>query len=286
MRFIGRYVSTLFMLLTMLLASSAMVSAANAPLPDSVRFLTADAAILINASTGEVLFEKNADQRMYPASMTKMMTCILALESGRLDTTVTISDTAADVECTRVVPGYQVRMGDLVQQMMMISDNGAALAVGETLGGNADGFAQMMNAKARALGAGHTHFVNANGMPDSNHYSTARDMARIAAYGMKNAKFRQIVGTQQKNIYWIRPAGHKEYCVNSNELLGSYDGCTGIKTGWTRSAGGCLAASAKRDGTELLVVVMHAADDDTRFTDAAALLDYGFSYFKNGSAKS
>lgn len=258
---------------------------AAAPLPDSVAGITADAAVLLNENTGEVLYEKNATKREYPASMTKMMTTILALEKGNPDQAVTISDDAADVECTRVVSGQQIRLKDLLQQMMMISDNGAALAIGETLGGTQENFAAMMNLKAKQIGAESTHFVNPNGMPDGNHYSTAMDMAKIAAYGMHNQQFRNIVGTRQKMIYYIQPAGYKTYCENSNELLYSYDGCTGIKTGWTSAARGCLAAAAKRGNTELLVVVMHAGDDESRFVDAAALLDYGFSYFKDGSAK-
>ena len=269
----------------MVLFVQTTVALAAAPLPDSVLGLTADAAILMNAKTGEVLFEKNADKREYPASMTKMMTSILALEKGQPDQIVTVSDEAADVECTRMEAGQQIRLRDLNQQMMMISDNGAALAIGEAIGGSEDNFAQMMNAKAQDIGATHTHFVNPNGMPDEAHYSTARDMAKIAAYGMKNPEFRRIVGTQQKMIYYLQPEGYKTYCENSNALLYDYPGCTGIKTGWTRAARGCLAAAAKRGNTELLAVVMHSSDEESRCVDAAALLDYGFSYFKNGSAK-
>ena len=161
-----------------------------APPPASVRSMTADAAILMDARTGEVLYEKNADKREYPASMTKMMTCILSVESGRSDLAVTITPFAADVETTRVRAGEQARLKDLTRQMMLISDNGAALAIAETLGGSESQFAAMMNAKARAIGAFHTHFVNPNGMPDANHYSTAHDIALIAAYGLRNPEFR------------------------------------------------------------------------------------------------
>ena len=167
-------------------------------------------------------------------------------------------------------------MADILQQMMMISDNGAATAVGEAVGGDEATFAAMMNEKAQAIGAVNTHFVNMNGMPDANHYSTARDMAKIAAYAMHNDAFRQIVGTKAKNIYYIAPQGHKTYCRNTNELLESYPGCTGIKTGWTSAARGCLSAAAKRGDKELIAVVMHSDDDETRFSEAAALLDYGF----------
>ena len=241
--------------------------------------MTADAAILMNARTGEVLYEKNGDKREYPASMTKMMTCILSVESGRADLAVTITPSAADVETTRVRPGEQARLRDLTRQMMLISDNGAALAIAETLGGSEAQFAAMMNRKAREIGAFHTHFVNPNGMPDANHYSTARDIALIAAYGLRNPEFRKIVGTKASTIYYLYPTGYKTYCENTNALLYDYPGCTGLKTGWTRAARGCLAASAVRGDTELIAVVMHSDDEDTRAAEAAALLDYGFSAF-------
>ncbi len=260
---------TALLSLVLLLVWSAVAMAAA---PD----ITADAAIVIDEATGQVLYEKNADKREYPASMTKIMTCILALEKSSPDQLVTVSRYAADVECTRLYPGYTLRMADILQQMMMISDNGAATAVGEAVGGDEATFAAMMNEKAQAIGAVNTHFVNMNGMPDANHYSTARDMAKIAAYAMHNDAFRQIVGTKAKNIYYIAPQGHKTYCRNTNELLESYPGCTGIKTGWTSAARGCLSAAAKRGDKELIAVVMHSDDDETRFSEAAALLDYGF----------
>lgn len=256
-----------------------------APPPASVRSMTADAAILMDARTGEVLYEKNADKREYPASMTKMMTCILSVESGRSDLAVTITPFAADVETTRVRAGEQARLKDLTRQMMLISDNGAALAIAETLGGSESQFAAMMNAKARAIGAFHTHFVNPNGMPDANHYSTAHDIALIAAYGLRNPEFRKIVGTKASTIYYLQPVGYKTYCENTNALLYDYPGCTGLKTGWTRAARGCLAASAMRGGTELIAVVMHSRDENTRASEAAALLDYGFNALGEGDLR-
>ena len=165
---------TALLSLVLLLVWSAVAMAAA---PD----ITADAAIVIDEATGQVLYEKNADKREYPASMTKIMTCILALEKSSPDQLVTVSRYAADVECTRLYPGYTLRMADILQQMMMISDNGAATAVGEAVGGDEATFAAMMNEKAQAIGAVNTHFVNMNGMPEAKHYSTARDMAKIAA---------------------------------------------------------------------------------------------------------
>ncbi len=239
--------------------------------------ISADAGIVVDAKTGEVLFAKNADKREYPASMTKMMTCVLALEEAGADELVVASANAADVECTRIHAGDTVRMSDLLRQMMTISDNGAATAVGEAVGGDIPHFAEKMNAKARELGCTGTHFVNANGMPDSDHYSTAHDMARIMSYALGDTRFRAIIGIDAVRIYYVRPAGRVEFCENTNELLTTYPGCIGGKTGWTNAARGCLAVAAKRNGRTLVAVVMHSQDDESRFTEAARLLDYGFA---------
>ena len=253
----------LFRLLTLLFFTLATLSA-NAQAP----ILTADAAILIDARTGQVLYEKNADKREYPASMTKMMTCILALERGNPLKTIAVSANAANVESTELCGGEWIRLGDLTYQMMLISDNGAATAIAEAIGGNVNHFASMMNEKARAIGAVGTHFVNANGMPDEDHYSTARDMAKIAQYGLRNKEFRQIVSTKSKQVHYERPSKNLP-CTNTNHLLFTYDGAIGVKTGYTRAAQGCLTAAATRNGRTLIAVIMHAGWD-SRFAEAAA----------------
>ncbi|WP_294157006.1 D-alanyl-D-alanine carboxypeptidase family protein [uncultured Selenomonas sp.] len=266
----GRRLLAPFLFLCLVLQTAAAFAAA--PL------ITADAAIVVDRATGAVLYEKNADKREYPASMTKMMTCLLAIESGRMDSIVQVSPEAADVECTRMEPGDQVVMRDLTKQMMLISDNGAATAVGESLGqGDIDYFAERMNRRAQSLGMASTHFVNANGMPDSDHYTTARDMSKLATAAFENDTFRSIVGTKEAYVYYVRPTGRVEHCVNTDELLWSYRGIIGGKTGWTNAARGCLTVAADRDGRELVAVVMHSNDDETRFQEAAKLLDYGFS---------
>lgn len=271
-RHVRRQLPSMIVLLLILFAVSARALAAVPP------EITADAAIVVDTGSGRVLYEKNADKREYPASMTKMMTCLLAIESGRLGSIVEVSPNAADVECTRMHPGDQIRMQDLITQMMLISDNGAATAVGESLsGGDIDYFAERMNRRATSLRMTNTHFVNANGMPDDDHYSTARDMEKLAAAAFQNQIFRKIVSTKDTNIYYIRPAGRVEYCVNTNELLGNYEGMVGGKTGWTSAARGCLTVAADRDSHELIAVVMHSDDDESRFLEAAALLDYGFA---------
>lgn len=238
--------------------------------------ITADAAVLMEGKSGAILYEKNGARREYPASMTKIMTCLLSLEKGNPGKIVQVSPSAADVESTALSGGEWLSLEDLTRQMMLISDNGAANAVGEAIAGNARDFSKLMNEKAVSLGMKDTHFVNASGMPDPDHYSTAEDMARLARYAMENRNFRRVVGTREQQIRYLRPQEIFR-TANSNRLLFEYDGATGIKTGYTRAAGGCLAASALRDGRELIVIVMHAADTDVRFREAEQLLDYGFS---------
>ena len=244
--------------------------------------VTADSAIVVEATTGRVVYEKNADEERPPASMTKIMTCILGLEQLRPHTLVTISPIAAGTEDVFFdwKPADQMEAQDLLHAMMLISENGAAVAVAQQMAGTIPLFSRMMNEKAAEIGCTHTQFSNPNGLPNANHYSTARDMAKIAVYGMKNAEFRKIVGEKNGVIRWASPKGKYVEAENTNELLGTYDGATGIKTGWTRAAGGCLAASAKRNGVELIVIIMHADDTKTRFDDARKLLDYGFGQVK------
>ena len=242
--------------------------------------VTAESAILIEASTGRVIYEKDADALRYPASTTKMMTCILALEKGNMDAVITVSPAAANVEDTELQAGDQMKLAELVQEMMLRSDNGAAVAIEEYLASSMGSFAEQMNKKAVSLGARNTQFLNPNGLPNPQHYSTARDIAKIAAYGMKNPEFRALVGVKTKNIHWLRPAGKSAVMENTNALLGVYPGLTGIKTGYTKAAGGCLAASAQRDGLELIAVVLHSESEAARFRDAAALLDYGFAQMR------
>ena len=244
--------------------------------------LTAQAAILVEASTGRVLYEKNADDTHYPASMTKMMTCILGLERNTPGTLVRVSANAAGAESSELelAAGDSLRFSELLQGMMLVSDNAAAVVAAEYLGGSVDGFAAMMNEKAAALGMTGTHFANPNGLPDENHYTTARDMIRLARYAWQNPQFRRIVGVQKQNIYWQYPRGKTIEAESTNELLGVYKGMNGIKTGYTRAAGGCLAGAAERDGVQLISVVMGTEGYDLRFPETAALLDYGFARVK------
>lgn len=244
--------------------------------------LTAQSAILIEASTGRVIWEKDADVRHYPASMTKMMTGILALEKLPPKADVVISPNAAATEdCPlEIVAGECLSADNIITGMLMESDNGAAVAIAEAVDGSVSQFVQRMNERAQAIGMSNTHFVNPNGLTEANHYSTARDMAKLARFAMNNKKFREIVSTKKQVIHWEVPARQQKLAENTNKLLANYNGMNGIKTGWTEAAGGCLAASARRNGVELIAIVMQTPGPDDRFADASKLLDYGFKQVK------
>jgi len=246
--------------------------------PWSITRASATAMILADAKTGRVLYSRNADKRMYPASLTKMMTGLLALEKANPDSIVHISQNAADTESSEFMrSGRDMLLLDLVTQMLIVSENGAATALAEHMDGSTENFALRMNERAAQLGMTSTHFTNPHGLPDPAHYSTARDLLKLTQAVLKNAVLRDIVATRTENFYWFAPYSGPMKCENTNELLYSYSGAVGVKTGYTRAAGGCLAASAVRDGRELIAIVLQSDDCDARFTEAAALLDYGFS---------
>lgn len=248
--------------------------------------LTAKSAILIEASTGKVLFELHADERRPPASTTKMMTLITALEHGKLDDYVTASETASQTEGSTIwlSPGEKLKMLDLLYGVMLVSGNDATVAVAEHISGSVEKFSALMTQKAKAIGANNTNFTNSSGLPDPNHYSTAHDLATIAAYGYKNPMFNQIITASRHTMPWAGK-DHDREIFNENKLLWQYDGANGVKTGYTDAAGRCLVSGAKRNGIQLIAVVL---DSDYMWTDSIALLDYGFqqvrsqSYFTQG----
>lgn len=173
-----------------------------------------------------------------------------------------------------------VSVENLLRALLLESDNGSAVVLAEHMSGSVKKFSRLMNKKAVEIGCENTNFVTPNGLPDEKHLSTARDMAKISAYAMKNQKFREIVGEKNLNMFWVFPKHKMAPLENTNRLLWTFNGITGIKTGWTNAAGGCLAASAKRRGLELIVVVLGSEDADLRFKEAAELLEYGFSKVK------
>lgn len=242
---------------------------------DQLEGLSAEAWMLVDDSTGFIISQKNADKKLFIASITKMMTCLLALENGNLDDTVCITKDAFIVRDSWVKVGDSYRLGDLVYEMMMMSDNNAAYAIAQHIAGDTLTFYKMMNEKAQYLGMDSTHFASPNGMPTDDNYSSASDLVRLSRYCMCDSLFADIVGTAEKDIPLLD--GRHLPCMNTNLLLTSYDGCIGIKTGYTRQASGCLASAATRDNTTLFLVLLGSRGRSLRFKESVILLDYGFN---------
>lgn len=236
--------------------------------------VTAKSAIVIEAATGKVLYEKNANDRRYPASTTKIMTLITALETGNTDDIVTTSKDASMVEGSSLglTEGESLSMLDMLYGMMLVSGNDATVAVAEHIAGSVPAFAQLMTDKAQAIGAIHTHFTNSSGLPDVNHYTTAADMAKMTAYGYHLPLFATIVSTKEKIMPW-QGQQHPRDLFNENRMLWLYDGANGAKTGYTEDAGRCLVSAAKRDGVQLIAVVF---DSERMWDDSIAMLNYSF----------
>ena len=263
--------------------------------------LSATSAILIEADTGRVIFEKNPDNRMFPASTTKIMTVWLALimadslegasYAEKLETRFPVSENATnlapDESSAKFAPGENVRLIDLCYAAMLVSGNDAATAIAEGLGGSVYSFVNMMNEAALSLGCTNTHFMNANGLHDDNHFTTARDLALMSRVAMQNETFRTIVRSPEytlpkDNIYRARSIANGNNFVAQAEGAKAdryYADATGIKTGTTSAAGNCLVASASRDGVNLIAVVLGATSDSARYDDAKKLMEYGFSQF-------
>lgn len=232
---------------------------------------------LMDAGSGRILAEKEGELKIYPASTTKILTCIIALEEGKgmLDRDAVITERAMAQDGTNlgIRPDMPLSLHELLYGMMLISGNDAAVAAAETVGGSYDRFVAMMNEKAKSIGVSHSHFANPNGLTDPNHYTTADDMVKIAAYAMKNPDFRDIV--KRSSYPMVYRNGIYREVKNRNEFLDShYEGANGIKTGMTEAAGECVIVSAERDG-KLLIAGLY--DDRDRWKDAKAWLDYGFA---------
>ncbi|MGH7184884.1 MAG: D-alanyl-D-alanine carboxypeptidase family protein, partial [Pseudomonadota bacterium] len=234
-------------------------------------------AILIDVRTGQVLYAREIHKRVAPASTTKMLTAILAIERFPLDTRVTISARAAAQRSGSAIGlegGQQWSIADLLHAMLLRSANDAAVAVAEAYAGSVEAFAEEMNRKARRIGARNSHFVNPHGLNAADHYSTAHDLALIARYGLNLPVFASLVRQQTWTL--DRPDRVGREFVNTNRLLARYEGADGVKTGWTAAAGHCLVGSATRDGWQLLAVVLHSHE---MYRDVAQLLDHGFETF-------
>lgn len=237
--------------------------------------VTADAAVLIDAATGDVLFDKQAHKKRAPASTTKIMTTILALEMGRPEEVVTVSNKAASVgqATLHLDPGEKITLYELVTGALVKSGNDACVALAEHIAGREEEFVKLMNQKAVALGAENTHFENTNGLPRKNHYSTAYDLALMARYGLQNPSFASITRQKETAILFQEPNVIMDL-RNTNKLLWKYPHADGVKTGTTNAAGKCLVASASKNGRQLITVVLDAPN---RFGDSQKLLEWGFN---------
>lgn len=247
--------------------------------------IPAPSAILMDAATGTILYEKNSRERLPPASVTKVMTLLLvmeALDSGRItwEDMVTTSDHAAGKGGSQVYlePGEQMSMDEMLKSVVVSSANDCATALAEHIAGSEEAFVQMMNQRAQELGLTDTHFVNCTGLDDgenaSEHLTTAHDIAVMSRELLRHDEIRKYT------TIWMDTVRNGQFGLsNTNKLVRFYEGTTGLKTGYTSTAGHCLSASAKRDGIELIAVVMHCGSSADRFQSAKALLDYGFANF-------
>ncbi|MHB8075910.1 D-alanyl-D-alanine carboxypeptidase family protein [Desulfosporosinus fructosivorans] len=236
--------------------------------------ISAAAAVLMDVTTGDILFGKQADTQRPPASTTKIMTAILGLELGSPDEVVTVSKKAAAVgEATlHLDPGERITLYELITGALVRSGNDACVAIAEHISGSEEQFVKLMNKKAMALGAQNTNFVNTNGLPRKEHYTTARDLALMARHGLQIPQFSSITRQKETEIHFLEPDVFMDL-RNTNKLLWNYPYANGVKTGTTTAAGKCLVASATKDERQLLAVVLNAPD---RFGDAKKLLEWGF----------
>lgn len=241
--------------------------------------LTAASAVLMDVSSGRVLYAKNAHVQRPPASLTKVMTALLALEMGRPEEQVRVSEAAAAAGGSSIwlEAGETQTLADLIYGLMLRSGNDCAEAIAEHVAGSVDDFVLLMNRRAADLGAVDTHFRNPHGLPASGHVSTAADLALVSRQALLRPDFARIVATRRHVIPWLgQPWDRAVY--NENRLLWLYPGADGVKTGWTNEAGRCLVASATRGGWQLVAVLLDAPE---MWTDATQLLDWGFDSFRS-----
>lgn len=242
--------------------------------------VSAQSAVLISADDGSVLYEHNAHEPLAMASTTKIMTALLALEEAERagDPIIDITQEMVMVEGSSMglQAGNRLSMTNLVSGMLLASGNDAANAAALYLAGSQEAFAQQMNARAAEIGMESTHFVTPSGLDDEEHYSTAYDMALLAQEALRCPEFARIAGSAALQVEFVEPAQKVSYS-NHNKLLRMYEGCVGVKTGFTKKAGRCLVSAAQREGTTLIAVTLNAPDD---WDDHMAMLDYGFASVK------
>ncbi len=240
--------------------------------------VSAESAVLMCADNGEILFSRNADRQLSMASTTKIMTSLIAIEYAMPEAEVVVTKEMVSVEGTSMglMPGDSVSIRELVYGMLLQSGNDAANTVAYVIGGSRDGFAKLMNERAREIGMDNTNFVTASGLDDENHYSTAYDMALLAAECIKNPEFAEICRQKTAKLTYGNPP-YARTLTNHNKLLWKYSDSIGIKTGFTKKSGRCLVSAAERNGVTLIAVTLNAPDD---WNDHISMFEYGFSKCK------
>lgn len=251
--------------------------------------IASDTGILMDADTGTVLFDKGGDQQRYPASITKIMTLLVAVENSSMDDQVTFTETGvrnvtADSSNINSKVGEVMTMQDCLHALIIKSANDVAAQIAEHVGGTEQNFIDMMNQRAAEIGCTNTHFTNSSGLPDDNHYSSAKDMALIFREGLKNEAFRKVIGDAD---YTIQPTNltaesrvmHTHHPMLAPESDIYYQGCIGGKTGFTNLAAHTLVTAVEQNGTTYIAVVMHGVELSTCCLDSKALFDYGFQNF-------
>lgn len=241
--------------------------------------VNATSAIAIDSNSLRILYEKNAFSKKPMASTTKIMTLIVAVENNSLDDIVTISKKAASTggSSANLKAGKEIKLKELLYGLMLKSGNDAAVAIAEHTSGSVENFAKLMNEKAIELGALNTNFVTPHGLDTNNHYSTAYDMAIIAAYALKNPIISEIVSTSEKSMHFEDDSS--VFLSNTNKLLSIYNGADGVKTGYTGMAGRCLVGSATKNNWQVITVVFGEPTSSSRINDTIKLLDYCFDNY-------
>lgn len=275
-----RIITALVCTILILLNSVPPVYAVSSSDPPEIR---GEGAYLIDVQSGQTLYSKNGDELFAPASTTKIMTGLLAIEKGNLDDIVTLSSTMLDYQTvygTRIYlePGEQMSLRDLLYALLLNSANDAAVGIAEHIGGSLDQFVSMMNAKAKDLGLTNTTFKNPSGLSEEGHMTTPHDLARIAQAAYANPIFREYIQTKRHTLARSK-TDVPTVMVNENKLLSENPYVNGMKTGYTAAAKNCLVASASKDGRELIGVILKSPGREI-YSDMENLLDYGFSQFQ------
>lgn len=278
----GKNLKLLLIIFLFLILDSKVVSAESVAYPK----LKSEAAVLMDAKTGQVLYKKNMNKKEYPASITKIMTGLIALEQGHLNDILTMSDNAVfSIERDSSNIALDVREKLSLEQalygMAVASANDAANGIAEYVAGDIETFAQLMNKRAKELGAFNTNFTNANGLPNVNHYTTAYDMALIMRQAIKMTKFKEIFSEDRYEMSSTNKQKDIRYFNNRNDFLNGkyeYDGIIASKIGWTPEAQHTLVTATKQGDRELIVVVMKSQNSDDKYEDTMKLFDYGFDY--------